>query len=341
MDRLRRGMVGAQFWSVHVNVTSTNPARQQLEQIDIALRTIERYPDHLELATTASEIRQAFGRRKIASLLGIEGGHVIENSLGALRAFYNLGVRYMTLTHFANTDWADSATDEVVNNGLSPFGEDVVREMNRMGMLVDMSHVSPATMSDVLNVTEAPVIFSHSGARALTDHARNVPDSILTRLRENGGLVMQVFYPPYVSEEYRLYDERSQQAAQVDIQQRFGYNQERIERELERWRAENPPPIATIGDVADHIEHIRNVAGVDHVGLGSDFDGIPTYVNGLEDVSTFPALLVELARRGWSDEDLRKVAGENLLRVMQEAEAVASRLQREREPSTRVMEARD
>ncbi len=335
LDRLRRGMVGAQFWSVHVNVTSTNPARQQLEQIDIAHRIIQRYPDHLELATTASEIRQAFGRGKIASLLGIEGGHVIENSLGALRAFYRLGVRYMTLAHFANTDWADSATDEVVSDGLSSFGEDVVREMNRLGMLVDLSHVSPATMSDALDVAVAPVIFSHSGARALTDHVRNVPDSILARLPENGGLVMQVFYPPYVSEAYRLYDERSQQEAQVNIQQRFGNDQERIERELERWRSENPPPVSAIGDVADHIEHIRDVAGIDHVGLGSDFDGIPTYVTGLEDVSTFPALLVELSRREWSDEDLRKVAGENLLRVMQDAEAVASRLQREQDALTR------
>jgi membrane dipeptidase len=309
-------------------VDATNPAREQLEQIDIAHRIIERYPDHLELATSASDIMQAFGRGKIASLLGIEGGHVIENSLGALRAYYLLGVRYMTLAHFTNTDWADSATDEPVNDGLSAFGEDVVREMNRLGMLVDISHVSPATMNDVLDVAEAPVIFSHSGARAVTDHVRNVPDGVLARLPENGGLVMQVFYPPYVSEEYRLYDERSQQAAQVDIQRRFGNDAARIEQELERWRQANPAPVATISDVADHIEHIRDVAGIDHVGLGSDFDGIPTYVDGLDDVSTFPALLVELSRRGWSDEDLRKVAGENLLRVMREAEAVASRLQR-------------
>jgi membrane dipeptidase len=337
LERLRRGLVGAQFWSVHVNVTEPNPARQQLEQIDIALRTIERYPDHLELATSASDILEVFGRGTIASLLGIEGGHVIENSLGALRAFYHLGVRYMTLAHFANTDWADSATDAPVNDGLSAFGEEVVREMNRLGMLVDLSHVSPASMSDALDVAEAPVIFSHSGARALTDHVRNVPDSILERLPENGGIVMQVFYPPYVSEPYRVYDDRSQQVAQVDIQQRYGSDQERIERELARWRAENPAPPVTIADVADHIEHIRDVAGVDHVGLGSDFDGIPTYVQGLEDVSTFPDLLVELARRGWSDDDLRKVAGENLLRVLRDAEAVAARLQREREPSTRTI----
>ena len=339
LERLRRGMVGAQFWSVHVNVNSTNPARQQLEQIDIALRTIERYPDHLELATTASDIEAAFGRGKIASLLGIEGGHVIENSLGALRGFFRLGVRYMTLAHFANTDWADSATDEVVNDGLSSFGEEVVREMNRMGMLVDISHVSPATMSDVLNVAEAPVIFSHAGARALTDHVRNVPDSILARLPENGGLVMQVFYPPYVSEAYREYDDRSQQEIAVNLQERFGNDQERIERELAAWRTANPPPSATVADVADHIEHIRDVAGIDHVGLGSDFDGIPTYVEGLEDVSTFPVLFAELSRRGWSDEDMKKLAGENLLRVMREAEAAARRLQRERQPSTRTIAA--
>ncbi len=338
LERLRRGMVGAQFWSVHVNVTHPEPARQQLEQVDIALRTIARYPDHFELATTASEIMQAFGRKKIASLLGIEGGHVIQNSLGALRAYYHLGVRYMTLAHFANTDWADSATDEPVNDGLSAFGEEVVREMNRLGMLVDLSHVSPATMSDALNVTQAPVIFSHSGARALTNHVRNVPDSILVRLKQNGGVVMQVFYPPYVSEAYRLYDEQSQQVAQVDIQQRFGNDRSRIEQELNRWRAANPAPPVTIADVADHIEHIRDVAGIDHVGLGSDYDGIPTYVTGLEDVSTFPALFVELANRGWSDSDLRKLAGENVLRVMREAEAVAARLQRTKEASTMTME---
>ncbi len=338
LARLRAGMVGAQFWSVYVNVNSTNPAREQLEQIDIALRTIERYPDHLELATTASEIESAFGRGRIASLLGIEGGHVIENSLGALRGFYHLGVRYMTLAHFANTDWADSATDSVVNDGLSSFGEEVVREMNRMGMLVDISHVSPASMSDVLNVAEAPVIFSHSGARALTDHVRNVPDSILARLPENGGLVMQVFYPPYVSEAYRLYDERAQQEVETNLRERFGLDQDRIERALEEWREDNPAPQVTIRDVADHIQHIRDVAGIDHVGIGSDFDGIPTYVEGLEDVSTFPALFAELAARGWSDTDLKKLAGENLLRVMREAEAAARRLQRARQPSTRTID---
>ena len=302
IPRLRQGLVGAQFWSVHVNVEDPAPARQQLEQIDIAHRIFETYPDELEFAGSASDIQRVFGAGKIASLLGIECGHVIENSLGALRAFYRAGVRYMGLTHFSNTDWADSSTDEVVNDGLSPFGEEVVREMNRMGMLVDLAHTSPATMSDALNLAEAPVIFSHAGAQALADHPRNVPDSILRRLTENGGVVMQVFYPPYIS---------------ID------------------------DSVANISDVANHIEHIRTVAGINHVGIGSDFDGIPTYVEGLEDVSTFPALFMELARRGWTDQELSKLAGENLLRVMRETEAVAMRLQRERPPSTKTYEELD
>ena len=302
IPRLRQGLVGAQFWSVHVNVEDPAPAKQQLEQIDIAHRIFETYPDELEFAGSASDIQRIFGAGRIASLLGIEGGHVIENSLGALRAFYRAGVRYMGLTHFSNTDWADSSTDEVVNDGLSPFGEEVVREMNRMGMLVDLAHTSPATMSDALNLAEAPVIFSHAGAQALADHPRNVPDSILRRLTENGGVVMQVFYPPYISAD---------------------------------------DSVASISDVADHIEHIRTVAGINHVGIGSDFDGIPTYVEGLEDVSTFPVLFMELARRGWTDEELSKLAGENLLRVMRETEAVAMRLQRERPPSTKTYEELD
>ncbi len=303
LPRLRAGMVGAQFWSVHVNVAHPRPAMQQLEQIDIAHRIIEAYPDELEFAGSVSDIERVFGSGKIASMLGIEGGHVIENSLGALRAFYRAGVRYMGLTHFGNTDWADSATDSVVVGGLSPFGEEVVREMNRMGMLVDLSHVSPGAMSDALDVAEAPVIFSHAGARGIADHPRNVPDSILRRLPANGGVVMQLFYPPYINT--------------------------------------NTDSTATLAEVADHIEHIRDVAGIDHVGIGSDFDGIPTYVAGLEDVSTYPALFMELARRGWSDEDLKKLAGENLLRAMREAESVARRLQRTRPPSTRTIEEMD
>ncbi|MEQ9398168.1 MAG: dipeptidase [Longimicrobiales bacterium] len=288
LERLRAGRVGGQFWSVYVPSDAPAPARAQLEQIDIALRMIRSYPDHLELATSASDVERIFGGGRIASLLGIEGGHVIENSLGALRAFHRAGVRYMTLTHFSNTDWADSATDDPVHGGLSAFGEEVVREMNRLGMLVDLSHVAPATMHDALDVSAAPVIFSHSGAAALSPTPRNVPDDVLSRLRENGGVVMQVFYPGYV--------------------------------------APDGGDSATLAQVADHIEHIRDVAGIDHVGLGSDFDGIPAYVDDLEDVSTFPALFVELARRGWTDGELAKLAGENVLRVMREAEAVSRRM---------------
>ncbi len=291
IPRLRRGRVGGQFWSVYVPVSSIergDAARVQLEQIDIALRIIREHPDDLELATSAGDVVRIFREGKIASLLGMEGGHVIENSLGALRAFYELGARYMTLTHSTSIDWADSSEGPVISGGLSDFGREVVREMNRLGMLVDLSHVSPATMADALDVTEAPVIFSHSAARALTDHHRNVPDPILRRLPENGGVVMIVFYPPFV---------------------------------------EQGGP-ATLSDVADHIEHVRDLIGADHVGLGSDFDGIPVVAEGLEDVSTFPALIAELSRRGWTEAELRKAAGENVLRVMREVEAVARRLQR-------------
>ena len=333
LARLRAGGVGGQFWSVYVPSGTVRAARQQLEQIDIALRIIEAYPDHLGLALTPSDVEHVFGSGRIASMLGIEGAHTIENSLGTLRAYFALGVRYATLTHFSNTDWADSATDEVVFGGLSPFGEEVVREMNRLGMLVDLSHVSPGTMSHALNVAEAPVIFSHSGARALTDHARNVPDSILRRLPENGGVVMQVFYPPYVSEAAREHDLRTQEE-QARADEIHGAGTDGAVAAMEAWGEANPAPRVPLSAVADHIEHIRDIAGVDHVGLGSDFDGIPTYVEGLEDVSTFPALLMELARRGWTDEELGKVAGENLLRAWRGAEAAARRLQRERPPST-------
>jgi membrane dipeptidase len=305
--RLRAGMVGAQFWSVYVpfEAVQEGAAKVQLEEIDIALQIIARYPDHFELALTASDVERIFGAGKIASMLGMEGGHAIENSLGALRAFYALGARYMTLTHGGTIDWADSGTGEARHGGLAPFGEEVVREMNRLGMLVDLSHVSPAAMSDVLNVAEAPVIFSHSSARALTDHPRNVPDSILRRMPENGGVVMVTFVPSFINEAVRTY---------------------------EGPRANTPR--ATLADVADHIEHVREVAGVDHVGIGSDFDGISSEPVGLEDVSTYPALFAELSMRGWTEGELRKLAGENLLRAWREAETAARRIQRERGPST-------
>jgi membrane dipeptidase len=311
----------------------------QLEQIDIARRVIEQYPE-IEWALTADALRASHARGRVGSLLGLEGGHAIENSLGALRAYYDLGARYMTLTHSANIDWADSGTDSVRHSGLTKFGEEVVREMNRLGMLVDLSHVSPATMSDALNVSEAPVIFSHSSARGVTDHPRNVPDSILRRLPQNGGVVMVTFVPAFVAQKVAQHSSEMQRV-NTELRQRFATDDAARRRELAAWRAANPPPKATLSDVADHIDHIKRVAGADHVGIGSDFDGIDDTPIGLEDVSTFPALLAELSRRGWSEADLRKLAGENLLRVLKRAEAVSARLKRERGPSTKTIEELD
>ena len=297
LARLDSGRVGAQFWSVYVpgDVRDSGYARMQLEEIDIARQIIAKYP-RFELAWSAADVRRAFKRRRIASLIGLEGGHVIENSVALLRTYRDLGARYMTLTHNVTLDWADAASDSARHGGLTAFGEEVVREMNRLGMLVDLSHVSPATMSDALDVSAAPVIFSHSSARAITDVPRNVPDSILARLPKNGGVVMVTFVPGFINSV--------------------------------------PDTRATLAQVADHIEHVRRVAGVDHVGIGSDFDGIDETPVGLSSVADFPALFAELARRGWSDGELRKLAGENVLRVMERAEQVASRLQRTTQPST-------
>jgi membrane dipeptidase len=343
LARLKRGMVGGQFWSVYVpgDYRDSGFARVQLEQIDILKRVIAKYPDVLQPAFTAQDVWTAHAAGRVASLIGMEGGHVIENSLGALRAYYDLGARYMTLTHNVTLDWADAAADSATHGGLTRFGEEVVHEMNRLGMLVDLSHVSPATMSDALNVTEAPVIFSHSSARALTDVPRNVPDSILARLKANGGVVMVTFVPGFVSQ--KVADRTRARAAQLASAQRRSPNDTMaVNRAMAQWDAANPAPKATLADVADHIEHVRRVAGVDHVGIGSDFDGTDNQLPvGLEDVSTFPALLAELSRRGWSEEDLRKVAGENALRVMSIAERVAARLRRERPPSTRTIEELD
>ena len=313
--RLRVGMVGAQFWSVYVDMESVEvgAARVQLEQIDIARQFIREYPEVFEEALTASDVERIFRAGRSGSVLGMEGGHVIENSLGALRAYFDLGARYMTLTHGGNTDWADSATDDTEHGGLTEFGREVVREMNRLGMLVDLSHVSTETMNDVLDIAEAPVIFSHSGAQGLTDHRRNVPDQVLRRLPENGGVVMVVFYPWHVSEALRTYD------------------------------GPGDPPWATLSDVADHIEYVRDVAGIDHVGLGADYDGMepdPPPV-GLEDVSKYPALLSELSRRGWSEDDLAKLAGRNVLRAWAEAENAAARIQQQRGPSNAMIEELD
>jgi membrane dipeptidase len=330
LDRLKKGMVGAQFWSVYTpgEYRDSGYARVQLEQIDIARRFIAKYPDRLALALNPEDIRRDFKQGKIGSLLGLEGGHAIENSLGALRAYYDLGVRYMTLTHNVTLDWADAALDSAKHKGLTPFGDSVVREMNRLGMLVDLSHVSPGTMSSALNVSQAPVIFSHSGARALVDVPRNVPDSILRRVTTNGGIVMVPFVTGFVSPAVLLYDQ-STRPVMKDLQAKYGNDTAAITREINQWRAAHPEPRATLSQVADQIEYVRKVAGVDHVGIGSDFDGITEVVQGLEDVSTFPALFAELARRGWSDSDLRKLAGENFLRVFAQAEAVAKRIQKE------------
>ena len=330
LDRLKKGMIGAQFWSVYTpgEYPDSGYARVQLEQIEIARRVIAKYPDRLALALSASDIRNDFKHGKIGSLLGLEGGHAIENSLGALRAYYDLGVRYMTLTHNVTLAWADAALDSAKHQGLTPFGDSVVREMNRLGMLVDLAHVSPATMSDALNVSQAPVIFSHSGARALVDVPRNVPDSILQRVTKNGGIVMVPFVTGFVSPAVQLYDQ-STRPVTSDLRAKYGNDTAAITREITQWRAAHPEPRATLSQVADQIEYVRKVAGVDHVGIGSDFDGITEVVQGLEDVSTFPALFAELARRGWSDSDLRKLAGENFLRVFADAEAVSRRMQRE------------
>ena len=323
LERLEAGMVGGQFWSVYIpgdtSIRRVGYAKAQLEQIDIARRVIAKYPERFEAVTSAEGFRTAFAAGRIGSTLGMEGGHAIENSLGALRAFHALGARYMTLTHNVTLDWADAAVDQARHGGLTPFGREVVREMNRLGMLVDLSHTSPGTMSDALDVTEAPVIFSHSNAFALANHLRNVPDSILRRLAANGGVVMVTFVPGFTSQE--LIDWNRTPAASRP--------------------AGRPAPRATLAQVADHIEHIRRVAGADHVGIGGDFDGIEDVVQGLEDVSTYPSLFAELARRGWSDADLGKLAGENVLRAFARAAEVSARLQRSRPPSTATIEALD
>ena len=337
LERLRRGMLGAQFWSVYIpgDMKDSGFARVQLEQIDIGRRIVDKYPQ-LEWTLTAPEIRTAFREGKIGSLLGVEGGHAIENSLGALRTYYDLGVRYMTLTHNVTLDWADAAAGEQLHGGLTPFGEEVVREMNRLGMLVDLSHVSPGTMSDALNITEAPVIFSHSSARAIADVPRNVPDSILRRLKSNGGVVMVTFVPGFISPEIVAGVAR-RQIIGAEIRTRFPNDTVSWNRELAAWDSTHPMPRATLSQVADHIEHIKRVAGPDHIGIGGDFDGIDEVIVGLEDVSTYPALFAELSRRGWTELDLRKLAGENILRVLERADVVAKRLQKERKPSTKTI----
>jgi len=325
LPRLAAGGVGAQFWSVFVpaSIPGDTAVTTVLEQIDLAHRMIAAYPQGLELALTAADVERIFASGRVASLLGAEGGHSIAGSLGVLRMLYALGVRYMTLTHNANVGWADSATDQRAAGGLTDFGRDVVREMQRLGMLVDLSHVSADTMHDTLDVVAAPVIFSHSSARAVCDNPRNVPDEVLARLPGNGGVCMVTFVPAFVSQECADWlAGLKAEAARRGLDPRDLHLVQRIRPE---WEAVHPLPQATLAQVADHIEHVRQVAGVDHVGLGGDFDGTPDVTVGLADVSTYPALFAELLARGWTEPDCAALAGGNLLRVLRAAESFAAR----------------
>jgi membrane dipeptidase len=331
LPRMRRGGVGGQFWSVWIpaDLKGDEAIRVTIEQIDIVHRMVARYPNRLEIASTAADVRRIQKAGRIASLIGVEGGHQIGNSPAALRQFHALGARYMTLTHSKNNDWADSATDDPLHNGLTPFGRAIIGEMNRLGMMVDLSHVSPKTMHDVLETTRAPVIFSHSNARALMDHARNVPDDVLRRMPANGGVVMVNFFPGFLSEPYRR-RAAERDAEDARLKNLYSGQPERRAAALAAWDSAHPAVEVPLGVVADHIDHVRKVAGVDHVGIGSDFDGISgTAPKGLEGVETYPALLAELARRGWSDSDLAKLAGGNILRAMERAERVAEGMKNE------------
>jgi membrane dipeptidase len=332
IPRLRAGGVGGQFWSVYVPSDAPAPVTATLEQIDIVHRMMRKYPDTFELALTADDVARVFKKGKIASLIGMEGGHSIDSSLGALRMFHRLGARYMTLTHSRNIPWADSATDTPALGGLSPFGEQVVREMNWLGMLVDLSHVSPDTMADAIAVSQAPVIFSHSSARALNDVPRNVPDNILQLLPKNGGVIMVTFVPGFLSSKVAAWN-RQQTEEENRLKQKLANDPAALKPALDAWTKSNPAPRATIADTADHIDHIKKIAGIDHIGLGGDFDGITSVPQGLEDVSTYPALTAELLRRGYKDDEIKKILGQNVLRVMRAAERVAAQLQKERAAS--------
>ena len=333
LPRLVEGGVGGQFWSVYVPTYLAGEAAvtATLEQIDGVHRLVEAYADRLALATTADQVEAAWRDGRIASLLGAEGGHSIDCSLGTLRMLFDLGVRYLTLTHNDNTPWADSATDDPGVGGLSAFGVEVVREMNRLGMMVDLSHVAATTMRAALDATAAPVIFSHSSARALTDHPRNVPDDVLGRLADNGGVCMVTFVPAFVNAECAAWALAARTAARdrgVDESQPEAVAAFRAE-----WQQENPEPTATLADVVAHCHHVREVAGIDHIGLGGDYDGVDTLPVGLEDVTGYPRLLAALAEAGWSEPDLARLTSGNILRVMRDVESVATRLRSERGPS--------
>jgi membrane dipeptidase len=329
IPRLKAGGVGAQFWSVYVPAETRfqgQSAHQVMEQIDLVKRMVARYPETFAMADTADDVERIRKEGKITCLLGMEGGHAIENSLSLLRVFRQLGVRYMTLTHGDTLDWADSATDEAKHGGLTAFGEEIVAEMNRLGMLVDISHVSPETMKDALRVSKAPVIASHISARAVADHPRNVPDDVLKLVTANGGVVMVNFYSGFVvPEATRAMTEwiGVRRRLKAEFPEEADYD-----RESAKWWKAHPVPAGTIHDVVDHIDHIAKVAGVDHVGIGSDYDGIETLPKQLEDVSTYPLITQALLDRGYSDEDIRKILGGNAMRVLRAADEVAARLQR-------------
>ena len=328
--RLRRGRVGGQFWSVWIpgTVNGDEAIRQTLEQIDIVTRLAEAYPDDLELAFTASELEQAHRRGRIGSLIGIEGGRQIGGSLAALRQFYRLGARYMTLTHNQTTEWADSGTDEPKFDGLSPFGIEVVKEMNRLGMLVDLSHVSPATAADAIAASRAPVIFSHSDVAAINPHPRTVPDEILRLLPANGGVVMVTFVPAFLSPDFWAWS-RERSAEEAQLKSLYSFSKAKVEEGLKSWDSAHPRPDVPITLVADHFEHVVKVAGHDHVGIGGDMDGIDHVVPGLDGVEDYPALFAELIGRGWTDSNLAKLAGDNILRVLRQAEQVADSMKGE------------
>ncbi|HEX6373560.1 MAG TPA: dipeptidase [Longimicrobium sp.] len=341
VPRLKAGGVGGVFWAAYVPVDriGNGAAAFALAQIGLIKRMTDASPE-LELARTADDIVRIHGEGHVASLIGIEGGHAIENSLDALRQFHELGVRYMTLTHTSTLDWVDAATDSARHGGLTRFGEEVVREMNRLGMLVDLSHVSDASMKDAIDASAAPVIFSHSSARALADHPRNVPDDVLRMLPRNGGIVMINFYSGFV-EPTAAEQARGMYAVQRRFRDQFPGDPQAAQRAYDEWRRANPVPRGTTATLADHIDHVVKVAGIDHVGLGSDYDGVTALPAGMEDVSRFPTLTAELLRRGYSDDDVRKILGGNLIRVMRQAEQVAGRLQRERGPSQAVIDVMD
>ena len=330
ITRLHKGGVGGQFWSVWVSadLPQVQQVKDTLDQIGMVYNLAERYPNDFTLVRTAAQLRAAHKAGRIGSMMGVEGGGQIDGSLAVLRAYHELGAAYLTLTHSRTIEWADSATDNPQHDGLTPFGESVVRELNRLGMLVDLSHVSEATMLDALRVSTAPVIFSHSNARALCDTPRNVSDAVLKQVAANGGVVMVNFAPQYVSEARRVWgSDRSGEIARNNAPPFGGLHigdPKAAEKALADWEAAHPQPVTTIAQVADHVEHIAKVAGVDHVGIGSDFDGVGDLPEGLSGVETYPALLAELMRRGWSDRDIAKLVGENVMRVMDAAQKVAA-----------------